>query len=48
MIAVAVVVLLYVALGASALLWGADSRTGRDWQPSQTPPLDWPCGAPRP
>ena len=47
MIAVVVVVLLFVALGASAMRWGADSRDGRDWQPGQTPPLDWPCGSPR-
>jgi hypothetical protein len=47
MIALAVVVLLFVALGVAGVRWGADTREGRDWQPAQTPPLDWCAGSPR-
>jgi hypothetical protein len=47
MITVAVVVLLFIALGVAGVRWGADSRDGRDWQPVETPPLDWAVGSPR-
>ena len=33
MVTLLILVLLFVALGALALRWGADSRDGRDWQP---------------
>jgi hypothetical protein len=39
--AVAIVFLLFVALGLAARRWGVDSRVSRDWQPTQTPPRDW-------
>lgn len=40
MVTFLVLVLLFVALGALALRFGADSRDGRDWQPYE-------LGAPR-
>lgn len=46
MIAVAVVVLLFIALGLAGVRWGADTRGGRDWQPAETPELDWCAGSP--
>jgi hypothetical protein len=46
MITVAVVFLLFVALGVAGARWGADTRTGRDWQPVETPALDWAAGSP--
>lgn len=45
MIAVAVVVLLFIALGMAGVRWGADSRAGRDWQPAETPAPDWCAGS---
>lgn len=47
MIAVAVVMLLFLALGVAGMRWGADTRDGRDWQPAQTPSLDWCASSPR-
>jgi hypothetical protein len=41
MTAVAIVFLLFVVLGLAARRWGADTRVGRDWEPAQTPALDW-------
>ena len=45
MIAVAVVVLLFIALGVAGVRWGVDSREGRDWQPVQAPALEWRGGS---
>jgi hypothetical protein len=46
-IAVVVVVLLFIAVGLAGMRWGADSRAGREWQPVETPALDWCAGSPR-
>jgi hypothetical protein len=49
MIAVAIVFLLFIAVGLAARRWGADTREGRDWEPAQTPairPAAVPSGRP--
>jgi hypothetical protein len=33
MIAVAIVFLLFIALGLATRRWGSDTRAGRDWEP---------------
>lgn len=45
MIAVTIGFLLFIALGLAGRRWGADTRVGREWQPTQTPALDWAVGS---